>query len=206
MILVVADGEALAASELKRLARSCYTIALDGAAEAFRKQGRPPNLVLGDFDTVRPQTLLWCQERGSLILHQPNQNYTDLEKALQWCRKQDAEAVTIVQALGGDRLDHSLANLSALKRFHTKGKLLQLLDRKMKARFVRNESLQLLGRKGRTLGLIPFPECSVRSIGLAFEMQGERLRLGGPLSVSNRVLGNKARLKIDGSALLVEER
>lgn len=200
---IFADGSPCPASLRERLRKGRFTIVLDGAAERVRREGWAPNLLAGDFDSISKPTLKYFEKRGTMILHTPDQEFTDLEKALAWCALRDAESIWIAQALGG-RADHSLANLSLLKRFHRPGRELILFQSGEKISFVRNQVLQLKGKKGRLFAVLPFPKCKVRSKGLAFEMKGTELELGRRESVSNRAGKAQVQLFIKGEAILVE--
>lgn len=208
--LILADGTPIPRPLLDRLRRAHgrgrFVITLDGAAERARREGWVPDLVTGDFDSVKPATLAHLARRGARILPAPDQDFTDLEKALAWCGQlKDLRTITIAQAWGR-RTDHSLAALTFLKRFHRRGRIITLLTATETIRFVRSESLTLTGKSGRGLALIPFPLCKATSRGLSYEMKALRLELGERASLSNRVEKKSARLTIRGEALVIEEQ
>jgi thiamine pyrophosphokinase len=203
-IFILADGAPMPRALLARLRRGRFTVALDGAAEQARRERWRPDLLLGDFDTVSPSTLAYFSRRGSRVLPAPDQNHTDLEKALFHCFREGASNIWIAQGLGA-RLDHSLANLSFLKRFHRPGRELLLFSKREQVRFVRDSTLRLKGRKGRGFALLPFPRCVARSKGLAYEMRGLKLELGKNESVSNRAEMAVVELSVRGEALVIEE-
>ncbi len=186
-----------------RLRKGRFTIVLDGAAERVRKEGWLPNLLAGDFDGVSPSTLRYFQKKGVELLHTPDQDHTDLEKAVAWCALRDFESVWITQAIGS-RLDHSFAALSFLRRYHSPKRDLRLYEGNECIRFVKNQTLSLTGEKGRGFAVLPFPACRVRSKGLQFEMNGLKLSLGLAESLSNQAARKRVQLAIEGDALVVE--
>jgi len=203
--LLIVDGAPLPKAALIRLRRGRFCVALDGAAEQARKEKWTPNLILGDFDSARPKTLSYFGRKGVPLLHTPDQNHTDLEKALRWAIARGATSIWVVQALGS-RLDHSLGCLALLSRYHQPEREILLLSGTEKIQFRQDETVRLQGRRGRGFALIPFPRAKVTSHGLSFEMQAMKLALGVRESVSNRAARARVELKIKGRCLVIEER
>lgn len=203
-LFLLADGEALPRSLRDRLREGRFQLVVDGAAEIARREGWKPDLILGDFDTVKSATLQHFRRQGVEILEAPDQNYTDLEKALAWCVLRDFRSIWIAQAWG-KRVDHSLANLSFLKRFHAPGRDIRLFTKHETIRFCRDQSVRARGAKGRGFAVIPFPMARVSSKGLVYEMKDYPLELGQRESVSNRARNASVELKVAGEALVLEE-
>jgi thiamine pyrophosphokinase len=199
-----ADGEAVSPALRNLLRRGRFVVALDGAAERVRREGWKPNLVAGDFDSVRPATLRYFERRGVALLPTPDQNFTDLEKALAWCALRDFESIWIAGALGG-RLDHSFSALSLLRRYFEPGRELVLFHGRDRVRFLRDEKVRLSGRAGRRIAVLPFPRCRARSRGLVYELTDTALDLGVRESVSNAARLATVALYVKGEALVVEE-
>lgn len=202
--LLLTDGDPLPAPLLTRLRKKRFVIAIDGAAEQARRERWLPNLISGDFDSLSPRTISYFRKKGVAFLHTPDQNHTDLEKALRWAIHQGATDLWVAQALG-KRLDHSLANLGFLKRFHHPRRKMLLFTATETVRYLKDESIKLQGRAGRGVAVIPFPRCRATSRGLAFEMKATALALGTKESVSNRAEKSAILLKIKGEALVIEE-
>lgn len=202
--LLLADGAPLPRALRDRLRRGTFTIAIDGAAELARKEGWRPDLITGDFDSVRGTTLAYFSKLGVEILHTPDQDFTDLEKALAWCALRDLRTINVAQALGA-RLDHSLGNLSLLKRFHSPRRELTLFTEIEKIRYAEDETLRLKGKSGRRVAVIPFPAARVSSRGLRYEMKGLDLALGVRESIANAARRADVTLDIQGGALVIEE-
>jgi thiamine pyrophosphokinase len=199
--LILANGSPLVTKPWKRF-KKCTFIALDGAANALARSATWPDFVIGDFDSILPQTKRQLTKRGVPLVYTPDQNFTDLEKALQWCEQQKIDEVWLFQALG-KRLDHSLQNLLQLKAFaHLH---IRMFSDQETIRVVHNSTLQIVGKKLRRIALFPLPAATVSSRGLEWEMKKVRLQLGQSASVANRALGQKVSLKVQGTALLIEE-
>lgn len=202
--LLVADGSPLPPALLRKLMRGRFVVALDGAADQAKRQKWRPHRITGDFDSISPATLAYFDRLGADIIPTPDQNHTDLEKALALSIHDGAASIWIAQALGL-RLDHTLANLSFLKKFHHPRRELTVFTATEKIRFARDQKLTLRGKKGRGFAVFPFPGCTASSKGLAYELDGHKLELGKSESVSNRAIKASVYLRIKGDALVIEE-
>lgn len=202
--IILADGDRLPVAASRSIRKGRYCIALDGVAEQARLEGWRPDLIMGDFDTVKPATLKYFQRLGIEILRTPDQDYTDLEKALAWCSLRNFTSIWIAQAQGG-RLDHSLETLALLKRYHRPRQEILLLTERERVRFLRNENWLAKGGGPRGVAVIPFPQCVADSRGLEYELRNHRLILGERESVANRCSKKSFSLTIQGEALLVED-
>jgi thiamine pyrophosphokinase len=202
---IFADGPPCSPALRNQLRRGRFTIVLDGAAERARRERWCPNMIAGDLDSVGKATLRHFEKKGVEILHTPDQDYTDLEKAIAWCVLRDLRSIWVAQAFGG-RVDHSFANLSFLKRFHSPERELAIFQQNEKVFFAKDQKLILLGKAGRPFAILPFPRCRVKSRGLAFELENASLELGQRESVCNHATGTRVLLSVEGEALVVEGR
>ncbi len=89
-------------------------LAADGGANHLARIGLKPRYTIGDLDSITPQTRAWIG--GERLVHRPDQNHTDLEKALIFVFDELKLArLTVLAALGG-RHDHAIGNLGLLAR------------------------------------------------------------------------------------------
>jgi len=84
-------------------------IAIDGGMRHAEHLGAAVNIILGDLDSVAP-----ADAGGRTAVHLPDQNRTDLSKALSWCMDHRHGAHVDVVGLDGGRLDHRQAVAAAL--------------------------------------------------------------------------------------------
>lgn len=115
-VLLLANGEPPSSELLARLADTHdLFIACDGAAQKAVALGVVPDVVSGDFDSLD-----WEAARAALprteFVATPDQNRTDLEKAVGIARERRATGLTIAGAAGG-RIDHTLGNAALLLRW-----------------------------------------------------------------------------------------
>lgn len=145
------------------------------------------------MDSVRPEVLDHFAALGTTVCRTCSQDMTDFEKALMWLDVHGAlDAIVVFGAFGG-RLDHTIANISALYARHdVVGRAPQTIV------LVGDDSLATLlpaGRstvrvdpriEGPTCGLLPMRGAPrVSTVGLKWDLLDNELRLGGLISSSN---------------------
>src|SRR3989338_7385212 len=121
---IIANGPMLSAARLKTLIKGQKIIALDGAADKLRPLDIRPDILLGDFDSLEEVTY-WKKQKGISIIPTEDQNFTDLQKAIDFCDTQQATSIEICSATEG-RFDHTISNVRVLKQKYRKGRPLRL--------------------------------------------------------------------------------
>jgi thiamine pyrophosphokinase len=170
----------------------------DGGANVAARWRVLPDLVVGDLDSISPAAVRALPP--GIIHHVRDQNSTDLEKCLVWCRKHHLQRVTVLGATGG-RLDHAVGNLSALMKFSAS----------MEIRFVDDDGelipirrfSRLALRKGTTISLIPLTRCSgVTTAGLQWNLRDAVLAMGVRESTSNVVRSSPVTVRAGRGGLV----
>ena len=110
-ILIIANGQINSAKLLNAFARraDCIIAADGGSLICYRKQIYP-HFIVGDLDSVDENVLDYFRTRDTEIIHIPDQNRHDLDKALGFALTLKPAVIDVLGAFG-KRLDHSLANL-----------------------------------------------------------------------------------------------
>lgn len=200
--LVVAHGEPLASRKLRRLARGRYVICLDGAAN--ENPTLRPDLLLGDMDGISATAMRRMRRWKVPVIALNDQNTTDLEKALLWCAMHKAKDVVIVAATGR-RMDHTLTNVSLLKRFDRQGARLELNTGSERIRYLKNSRLSMPVKPGQRVSVFGAPEATVWATGAKYPLVGILLRWGIRESISNECTSRRFSIRVKGEALLVVE-
>jgi len=100
------DGEAW-----KLLTAAKRVVACDSAADAYRRSFRKwPTVIVGDMDSFSRRHSSFGIRHPSLVVHDPDQDTNDLEKAIALCRQRGWKKPVIVGATG-KREDHTLGNV-----------------------------------------------------------------------------------------------
>ena len=113
--MIIANGKPPAMDTIRPYLKQADTIiAADGGSLICKKLGITPAVILGDFDSIDDD--LRKHFATSQFLHRSDQNYTDIQKALNYCRQQDIRSVTLF-AVFGLRNDHASGNLIIFESF-----------------------------------------------------------------------------------------
>jgi thiamine pyrophosphokinase len=144
--VVVANGTLPRASILREeIAPSDFVLAADGGANGLLALGIVPNAVIGDLDSVTidlPDSVE--------VIRAPNQDRTDLDKAVGYLIDEGYESISILGATG-DRLDHTFAALAIVCKYNVR-----LVDDVGVAVSVRGpDHVSISTRAGRTVSLLP---------------------------------------------------
>ena len=114
----------------------------------------------------------------------------------------------MIGAMGGDRVDHELANLLLLADPHHAGRDLLIARGGTGVRAVHaGRQLTLAGSPGDTVTLLPVGGSAegVTTQGLRWPLHAATLRLGSSRGLSNEVIQAPASVRIDDGTLLVVE-
>jgi thiamine pyrophosphokinase len=181
-------------------------IAADGGARHCLDCGLTPTVIVGDFDSVDPQTLLQLHAAGSEFVRYPTRkDFTDLELALQHAIQRGADEILVLAALGG-RWDQTLANLLLPAASSMAGICIRLVDGNQEILIVHpDETLTIQGQPGDIVSLIPLAGDAHEIIthGLEYPLQAESLAFGSTRGVSNVLVEETATISLNAGMLMV---
>jgi thiamine pyrophosphokinase len=184
-------------------------IGADGGAARARAAGWPPDLVVGDMDSLsRPDAAAMADVGVRFERWPAHKDQSDLEIALRAALAQGDGRVVVLGALGGPRVDHALAAVWLLALPLARGRDVTVLDATSRVRLLRGPGeLQLEGRRGDFVTLLPFgtPARGVRTAGLAYGLDGETLTVGPSRGLSNVRVGERAAVRLEQGRLLIVE-
>ena len=189
----------------KALASIDMVIAADSGAETALRLGYVPACVVGDFDSLDAQLVEQLRARGSQIISAAvEKDETDTELAVQCAIERGATHITLLGALGGERFDHTIANVLLLAGFDTVP--IQIIDGPSTCWLLRGPGRTIIeGQPGDLLSLLPLTDdaSGIRTQGLYYPLNGETLRFGKPRGVSNVLTAKEAEVTLEGGMLLV---
>jgi thiamine pyrophosphokinase len=179
-------------------------IAADAGATTALRFGFTPDLVLGDFDSIDPATLTRVRaEHVRIETHPRDKNATDGQLAIERALESSPDELFLVGYLGGPRLDQALANVLLLAALEVPA---VLLDAQNECRLLRDAStLAWTAEPDEVVSLIPLTPVveEVRTVGLRWPLENERLLLGDTRGVSNEPATERVEVSIDAGRLLV---
>lgn len=204
-VLIFANGECEVGEWLRpHLETATVLLAADGGTHHLLKLGLRPHLIIGDLDSLDPTVQAELVQAGVEIRRHPrDKDETDLELALLYAAATyPDQPMRIIGGFGG-RLDQTIANILLLAHPGLRGRDIQLLDATQRAWLVHDQAT-ISGAPGDTISFIPLGgDVLIRqTIGLKWQLQGERLRFGPARGVSNVLLGTTAQVQVAEGVLL----
>jgi thiamine pyrophosphokinase len=206
--IVVAGGDAVP-EDAAHLDGADLLIAADSGAAWLAGADRRPDALIGDMDSIEPALFARLAADGMEIERYPeDKDASDAELAVERAVNSGADEVVILGALGGERLDHELANLLLLGDDKWRGHRLRIVRGRTTVRAVQGGNRLVLDGVGGdlvTLLSVDGQAVGVRTRGLRFALDGEPLPLGRSRGLSNSVTEPPASVSLDRGTLLVIE-
>ena len=175
-------------------------LAADGGANHLARIGLRPTAVIGDLDSISGPTRAWLEE--AVMVERPDQDRTDLDKALAHAFDDlGLEEVTVLAATGG-RVDHDLGNLGLLARLALGQRLIYEGD--AHRLLATCSELRLESVPGETWSFWTYdPTVRVTVEGVRWPIEDAALDAGGRPSISNEAIQHQVRVRADGGAVIV---
>jgi len=208
--LIVADGDVPSRLAVDRLLENTppdVVIAADGGALKALALGFTPNLVVGDSVSLAPSAIEQLRDGGAeVIVHPVDKDESDTELAVIEALRRGATTLLIVGGFGGQRLEHTIANLLLLAMPELTGRDVALADGASVVRLVADGAqLSINGQPGDFVSLFPLAPLTegVTTTGLAYPLRDEALEQGPARGLSNVMSENNATVSARKGRLLV---
>lgn len=210
-VFVVSGGDIEDAFAARVIAkeRPELLIAADSGMEFFYRNGIKPDVIVGDFDSVKPEALTYFKEQPDIEFRElnPIKDDTDTEFAIRLAIEWGAEKITILGGTGS-RLDHVLGNIELLGIGLEKQVSIELLDAHNRIRMI-DKGITLLKSEqfGTYVSLIPYTSQveGLSLCGFKYPLTDYCLKGFCSLGVSNEITAEEAVITFDKGILLVIE-
>ena len=180
-------------------------IAADGGSEHCLRLGLVPAAVVGDLDSLSPETSAALQQAGvEFVTYPARKDFTDLELALRHALYQGADEIILLGALGA-RLDMTAANIMILAHSDLVGRKIRIVDGNAEiSLLVGGDVHEVSGRPGDIVSLIPVggPVTGINLSDLEYPLIDATLPLGSTLGISNVMTSERAEVRLESGLLL----
>ncbi|HTG66383.1 MAG TPA: thiamine diphosphokinase [Flavobacterium sp.] len=203
--LIIANGAACNPELLGQLLEwSPLVIVLDSAIERVMELDIKVDVLLGDFDRDFDANYYREKQYPLEIVHTPDQEKTDLEKAFDYLIERNIPSANVVWATG-KRADHTITNLTCIARYRDKLKIV-ILDDHSKV-FLLPKKFEKWYTANTIISLIPIGHVSgIHSENLFYPLKDDSLTIGYRTGSSNHVAQDGLVIieHLEGDLLLME--
>lgn len=184
-------------------------IAVDAGLEAVKALGLEPDMIVGDFDTVKTEILEYYRQKEHIVwdTHQPEKDETDTELALLKAQATGCTQVVVLGATGG-RMDHMLGNLHLLFPCLQKGIEAYILDCQNRIYLIDGEHVfHRSNLWGKYISFLPLTEQvnGITLTGFKYPLNEKDIEIGTSLCISNELAGEEGTITFTDGVLIVVE-
>jgi len=181
--------------------KNIFLIATDGAANSLHKYRIAPNVIIGDLDSIKYETLQYFKRKKVIIRRVFNQDQNDLEKAILHAINHKLRNIYVMGFSGG-RLDHTLNNLSVMRKYFKKCSL-TMIDKEFEISFV-DKNTEFNYRSDETVSLAAFQKVAgIKTHGLKYPLNDESLEFGVREGTLNSSTSKNVQIEIGKGVLLL---
>ena len=184
--LIIANGASCSEELIGQLLEwSPLVIVLDSAMDRVLELGIKIDVLLGDFDCDFNPEIYLEKQYPLEIVHTPNQDKTDLDKAFDYLITKGHKAVNVIWATG-KRADHTITNITNIVAYRDQLKIV-VLDDHSKV-FLLQKKYEKWYPKNTTISLIPIGKVTgITTKNLFYPLNNEELIIGYRTGSSNHV-------------------
>lgn len=206
--LVIGNGEMSVPLSRELTNRFDLTVALDGAFNKLPSE-LEVDYVCGDLDSLTfPASSVTKSPDGAgtiggvQVIELPSQDANDLEKTLLWLKEKGVERLVIVNIWGG-RIDHTLASLSILIRYHKDLDIVLYSENTAIRVLSDGQHMTISAQKGDGISLAVVSEAArVTLTGVQWALAGEDL-FPGSRGVSNKATEESVTLRVASGIVIL---
>lgn len=177
-----------------------HIICADSGYDRAERFAITPDIVIGDMDSVESEII-----RENKIVYPTRKDFTDSELAVLYALEHGYDDILLF-GMTGTRMDHTLANISLLKRL--KSVKAVIIDGNNEIYYT-DSHIELACTVGDTISIIPFEgdASGITTEGLDYPLENGTVKSGTTLGVSNVAVKNRCGITIkSGSAFVIRSK
>jgi len=176
-----------------------FIIAADSGYSLAKRSGCKPDLLLGDFDSLKEDKPQDCE----IITAAAEKDDTDVMLAVKTALERGYTDITVVGGTGG-RLDHTYANFQTLSYILDCGGSGRLVGENDETELAAAGEYVYPKREGMYLSLFAYGgNAVITTTGTKYNLTDYCLSDSFPLGVSNEILAEECRLIVKSGRILV---
>lgn len=176
-------------------------IAADAGYLNVQKAGLRPDVIIGDFDSSEKPNTDTPIETFPIL-----KDDTDTMLAIKYGFNSGYKRFAIYGGLGGERTDHTIANIQSLAYIVDHGGEGFLVGENETFALIKNSSITLHSEKGKTLSVFAYGRIAegISIKGAVYETDNLTLTPFFPLGVSNKFKENTATVGVKNGCILIK--
>ncbi len=174
-------------------------IAADAGYLHLKKLNIEPDILLGDFDSMH------APEDKEVIVHPVMKDDTDTMLAIKLGFEKGYKEFVIYGALGGERTDHTVANIQSLAFIVDNGGSGTIVGDGERFALIKNSEITIPKGKNPTFSVFAYGGIAegVTINGAVFNVENILVSPFFPLGVSNKIKDDKATISVRNGCLLI---
>ena len=181
-----------------------FIIAADRGSECLYNYGIVPDLLLGDFDSVKKEVLDTVKLQIKEVLEfPPEKDYTDTEIAIIEAVKRNAEKIYLFGAIGS-RMDHTLGNIGLLLTTKKRGAVLEIINDNNRL-YLAEKKMKLFGEYGENISFHALCDIvkNFKISGAKYNLETCDLSLLDPRAICNEFIDTEIEISYEDGELLI---
>jgi thiamine pyrophosphokinase len=204
-IVIVGNGT-LSKQYMTLIKPEDYVIGVDRAAYWLIREGRIPDIAIGDFDSVTKEEFKHIKESVTSVQQfSKDKDWTDMELAFAHAIKKKPTEVLIFGG-SGSRMDHTMATWHLLYALLAAKIPHALLDETNRIRLIGRGKTVIERASYRYISILPYTKSIMLSLsGFRYNLVCKTLKQGTTLGVSNEMQKAQGTIHIfSGKAWVIE--
>lgn len=203
--LIIGNGKKTDKSIIENIQYD-YVICADGGLEKAKNYGIIPDIIIGDFDSVRISVLKQYEEYNIPIeKFSSEKDSTDMELAVEFAISKGYTNIVLTGA-SGSRLDHTLGNIMLMERYFGLGVNISIIDNNNEMRIISdNTDLIIEYKKGYYISIIPVDDFiqGLNLEGFKYNLDNVNVQRGSTLCISNQITNREGRITLRKGTAIV---
>ncbi|MEF9982940.1 MAG: thiamine diphosphokinase [Oscillospiraceae bacterium] len=199
--LIISAGDMEEDIQKKITINPCdFVIACDDGYRHCVKFGFKPDILIGDFDSIKSQ----LPKDVETVKLNCEKDDTDTISAIKFALKKGFKSIVLTGALGG-RIDHSFANIASLLFINSNGAYGEIIGDSERIFLIQNEEIVLQSEPNYTLSIFTPDEIAVGVClkNVKYELDEYTMTNNFPIGISNEFTENDAIISVREGRLLV---
>lgn len=202
-VLIIGSGNVTKEILYEEFKKSDYIICADGGAKELFYNNLIPNVIIGDLDSICLEAFNYFNSKKvEFNVFPKEKDKTDMEICVEYAISLKPNSISIIGATG-TRLDHTIGNISLLKKTNDNSISCKIVDQSNEILLVSN-ILEIKKSNKKYVSILPFSEkINVTTKGLKYEIKNFNIDKASTIGISNEFKNDKATIKINSGIAIV---